>query len=588
MEAKVAGMIKAVADKMSLKFVKGVEIMLQTDKKKYNLKWIYGRTKGTRGYLLLLALSVSIIGVLNISLAFFLKMFTDIALGELEQSLVYTGVVAVSVLVGGGLFIVVSSVIGQYITGRIERETRIELMEVILSRSLIDISKQHTGELLTKLTIDVQAVSGSFVLIVQRLFGNVVMAVMAIAAMFAMNWKMTLIMLVLTPIMMAVMAVLSAPMKKASTIDKENEEVNRSIMQEDLSRIMLIKAYFMQDKVIRKVHSAYAKKLRSGVRVGFFEGMITFSGASISMIMFMVCLGIGAHFVMIGETSFGNLVAIIQLLNFVVMPVADFAGAVSLLSQAVASAERIGEICELPAEKKFMVGKPVMATKLVAENISFSYKEDDSDKVFEGISASFEKGKITAIAGRSGCGKSTLLKLLIGLYEPHDGKITLNHEKGCITDIMPQVAYVPPVDYLFSGTVTENIIMSENRERKSEVREAAAGANILDFIESLPEGFATLIGESGGTVSSGQAQRLAIARAIYKKSPIVVFDEPTANLDVESIEKFQNSVRRIAADKICIIVTHDTNTLDICDKVYLLADGKIREKGTHEVLEGFS
>jgi len=206
--------------------------------------------------------------------------------------------------------------------------------------------------------------------------------------------------------------------------------------------------------------------------------------------------------------------------------------------------------------------------------------------VLEDVNAVFEKGMVTGLVGKSGSGKSTLLKLLIGLYAPAQGSISLKHSSGILSggEIMPQVAYVPPVDYLFSGTVTDNIIMSEDRPRLSDMMAAASGANILDFIESLPEGFDTVIGESGGTVSSGQAQRIAIARAIYKRSPIVVFDEPTANLDADSIEKFQSAVKTLAADKICIIVTHDPSTMTVCDKIYLLEDGFVREKhGDEEI-----
>jgi len=166
-----------------------------------------------------------------------------------------------------------------------------------------------------------------------------------------------------------------------------------------------------------------------------------------------------------------------------------------------------------------------------------------------------------------------LLKLLIGLYEPGGGTVELKHKSGVVIgdEILAQIAYVPPVDYLFSGAVFDNIIMSDDAPRVSEMESAAADANILDFIHSLPEGFGTQITESGGNVSSGQAQRLAIARAIYKRSPVIVFDEPTANLDVVSIEKFQSAVRRLAENgKICIIVTHDVSTIDMCDKVYVI------------------
>jgi subfamily B ATP-binding cassette protein MsbA len=302
--------------------------------------------------------------------------------------------------------------------------------------------------------------------------------------------------------------------------------------------------------------------------------------------MFLVALGVGAYFVMRGDTTFGNLIAIVQLLNYIVMPVAGIAAAIAQIGQAKASAGRIGEIINLPADTGMAESDPVDAMELTAENVRFSYQSEEADTVLENVNAAFAKGLVTGIVGKSGSGKSTLLKLLIGLYAPAQGRVWLKHASGELSgeEIMAQVAYVPPVDYLFSGSVEDNIIMSEEEPRLSNMKEAASGANILDFIESLPEGFDTEIGESGGTVSSGQAQRIAIARAIYKRSPVVVFDEPTANLDADSIEKFQSAIKNLAKDKICIVVTHDASTMTVCDKVYLLEDGRVREKQSDEEL----
>ena len=328
------------------------------------------------------------------------------------------------------------------------------------------------------------------------------------------------------------------------------------------------------------------------MKLGLWEGVAAFSGLLVSMSMFMVALGVGAYFVMQGETTFGNLIAIIQLLNYIVNPVAKFAETISLTSQAVASSERIGSIFTLPADTGITAAQPIGATgdamELVAENISFSYdsKNGGAGPVLNSVSAKFSKGKVTGLVGKSGSGKSTLLKLLIGLYEPNGGKVSLKLGSGCIDGekIMAQVAYVPPADYLFSGTVIDNIIMSESEPRAGELDAAAESANILGFVEALPQGFDTVIGESGGTVSSGQAQRIAIARAIYKESPIIVFDEPTANLDADSIEKFQSAVKALSKDKICIIVTHDASTMTSCDCVYVLDEGSVREKGIDEEL----
>lgn len=555
-------------------------------KDKYGLNWIFKKAKGTRFLLMLYALFVIINTGLTLSMAYFLKIFVDIATGNSDSSLVNTALLALAAMGLVGVITMINAVLTQFITGKTERNLRMEVMDIILSRRLVDISKHHTGELQTKLTADIQTVSECFVTIIRSMVGGLTSALLATAAMFLLNWKMALVMLVLTPVLLVVMGIFTPFMKKASEADKRNDEVNRSIMQENLSRIMLIKAYFMRGKTTAKIKKTYADKLKSGIRLGMWTGLVSFSANLVANAMFMVALGLGAYFILKGETTVGSLIAIVQLLNYIVNPVANFAGALTQVSQATASSGRIGALYELPADVKTAAVPPVAALELTASGVSFSYGEAGTDDILKHVNASFQKGIITGIVGKSGSGKSTLLKLLIGLYSPKDGKVELKHQSGVLSgeEILPQIAYVPPVDYLFSGTVAENIAMTENEPNIDEMKKAAADANIIDFIESLPQGFDTMIGESGGTVSSGQAQRIAIARAIYKKSPVIVFDEPTANLDVESIEKFQSAVKLLSKDKICIMVTHDVSTITVCDKVYVLEDGGVREKREDEEL----
>lgn len=560
------------------------------EKNKYGLNWIYEKTKGCRLQLVIYTILVLCLSAIQILFAYFMKLFIDIATGGMDMPLLRVGLYSIGVIVIGGIVMIINPVLVKWICGKTECNLRAEVMNTIFSCRMIDISKQHTGELLTRLTVDAQAVSMCVTTLIDNMVGGAASALLATIALFFLNWKIAIILLILTPLLMFLMGALTPHIQKASATDKESDETNRSLMQENLSRIMLIKTYFMQRKTIEKVKSTYENKLKSGMKLGLWEGLALFAGSLFGNIMSLVTLGLGAYFVLTGETTVGSLIMIVQLLNYIVTPVTKFSAAIAQISQAVASSGRIGMIYELPAEKETAAAMPINATELVVKDLCFSYVGENEDgeqgDLLKSINMSFPKGAVTGIVGKSGSGKSTLLKLLIGLYTPQMGAVELKHTSGVLSgkEIMPQVAYVPSDDYLFSGNISDNIIMSEQGPQYDELQAAASDANIIEFIQSLPDGFNTLLGESGGTVSSGQAQRIAIARAIYKKARIVVFDEPTANLDVDSIDKFQSAVKKLAKDNICIIVTHDISTITACDKVYVLENGCVREKLSNEDL----
>ncbi|MCM1062761.1 MAG: ABC transporter ATP-binding protein/permease [Eubacterium sp.] len=547
------------------------------ENKKYGLKWLFQKTKKCRLQMIIYAILTLCIPIIQLLFAYFMKLFIDIAVGSSNRSLFDTALCSVAAIIAGGAVTMINSVLAKNIYGTNENNLRTELMNIILSRRMIDISKQHSGELLTRLTADIQTISSCYITIADNIIGGLASALFAVAALLFLNWKIAVILIILTPLMMFLMGVLTPQIQKVSANDKNCDEINRSIMQENLNKIVLIKTYSMQTKITEKMKSTYKNKLKSGMILGVWEGIAMFVGALSGNVMSLVTLGLGSYFVLNGETTVGSLIMIVQLLNYIVTPITKLPAAVAQIGQAYASCERLGEIYKLPSEQINNALSSVNAEKIYMENLSFSYTQKEN--ILNNINLSFLKGT-TGIIGKSGSGKSTLLKLLMGLYTPQNGSVKLKYGSEIISgnDIITQIAYVPPNDYLFSGTVAENIIMSEKNAVQSQMRGAALKANILDFINSMPNGFDTILGENGNTLSSGQAQRIAIARAIYKNSKVFIFDEPTANLDEDSILKFQAAIKKLSEDNICIVVTHDTSIIDICDKVYMLSGGNITEK----------
>lgn len=548
------------------------------ENKKYGLKWIFQKTNKCKLQMIIYAILALCIPIIQLLFAYFMKLFIDIAVSNSDMALIDIALYSIAAIIAGGIVMMINSVLAKNIYGTNENNLRTELMEIIMSRRMIDISKQHSGELLTRLTADVQSISMCYITIAENIIGGLASSLFAALTLFFLNWKIAVILIVLTPLMMFFMGALTPQIQKANAADKKYDEINRTVMQENFNKIMLIKTYSMQTKIIEKMKAAYKNKLKSGMILGAWEGFAAFVGTLSGNVMSLVTLGLGSYFVLTGETTVGSLIMIVQLLNYIVTPLAKFPAAVAQIGQAAASSARLGEIYELPQEQINNSLKNVNAETLCAENLSFEYTQDNN--ILNNVNLSFSKGLVTGIIGKSGSGKSTLLKLLMGLYTPQNGTVKLKYDLETLSgnDIITQVAYVPPNDYLFSGTVAENIIMAEENAVQNQIRDAASKANILDFINSMSDGFDTVLGEDGSTVSSGQAQRIAIARAIYKQSKIFIFDEPTANLDEDSTAKFQSSVKKLAEDNICIIVTHDTSTIDICDKVYVLSDGIITKK----------
>ena len=303
------------------------------EKKKYGLKWIFQKTKKCRLQMIIYALLALCIPIIQLLFAYFMKLFIDVAVGSSDRSLLNIALCSIAAIIAGGAVMMINSVLAKNIYGTNENNLRTELMNIIMSRCMIDISKQHSGELLTRLTADIQTISSCYITIAENIIGGLASALFAVAALFFLNWKIAVILIILTPLMMSLMGALTPQIQKVSAADKNCEEINRSIMQENLNKIVLIKTYSIQTKITEKMKAAYKNKLKSGMILGAWEGIAMFVGTLSGNVMSLVTLGLGSYFVLKGETTVGSLIMIVQLLNYIITPLTKFPAAIAQIGR---------------------------------------------------------------------------------------------------------------------------------------------------------------------------------------------------------------------------------------------------------------
>lgn len=549
-------------------------------KEKYGFAWIMKNTKGSRMLIFCLSLTGLFMALSAIGITNMIKQYMDYSVNENPgKTLTEITMYAVLVILLYGLTIVLSSVLESIIYNRQVKTYRSTILKAIFEKKLRSIQGIHSGELLTHLTLDVDSLSG----VPSKLFGelleHIFLAGFAVTYLFILNWKLAIILLLVSPLLMIVLNILAPKIEIAKKADLENEETNRTYLQDTLGQLLLFKIYRMFSFVSKRTDFLYIKKAKSNIKLGYLNGLMGFTGNLMGFGLLLIAMGVGAYFVSIGETTVGSLVAMIQLTNYIMAPLSGISNYVSMISHAKASAKRLGGIIDLPQEKAIDLSLQAKSRVKAIElkNMGFSYSADKV--VFDDVQVLFERNKLLGIIGESGIGKSTLLKLITGLYEPTVGAVSVQLEDGASLsgiDILSEIAYVPSNNFVFSGSVSENICMSHPIDQQ-QLEAVAKKANIFDFIQSLPHKFESIIDESGKNISSGQAQRIAIARALYSQAQIILFDEPTANLDAESARLFHQSIRDIAGEKLCIIVTHNKETSKICDEVYGIKNQSVQK-----------
>ncbi|WP_234736165.1 peptidase domain-containing ABC transporter [Tellurirhabdus bombi] len=424
--------------------------------------------------------------------------------------------------------------------------------------------------------------------IAMALIVNVLIVFFSFGLMFTYYWKLAVILLLVVPLYAGVYWLFNQFNKQYQRKLMENYADLEAQLVESLNAMPTIKRFGLEHYASQKTETRFVRLLKTIFQTG--TGGIYAGNASefITRLFTIILLWVGAGFVLQNELTPGELLSFYALIGYFTGPASSLIGANKSIQEALIAADRLFEIMDLERdsnENKVQL-EPRMVGDIRFQDVTFRY--GTRAPVFENLTLTMPKGKITAIVGESGSGKSTLLSLMQGLYPLQSGSIHIGEYdlKHLHADSLRRVVSVVPqkID-LFSGNIIENIAIGEAEPEMERILAICQQLGITDFIEKMPDGFKTQLGENGATLSGGQRQRLAIARAIYRNPEILVLDEATSALDSTSEQFVQRTIQQLRKEgKTILIIAHRLSTVRKADKIVVLEQGRLVEEGKHTEL----
>jgi len=420
---------------------------------------------------------------------------------------------------------------------------------------------------------------------------DALMVFVYIGLMLYYNWQLTLLVLALIP-PLVILTVLASPFlrKLSREIFKEDAGQN-SLLVEMMEGVATIKAAASEQEVRWRWEDRLTGMLNARFKGQKLGNGLQSTGGLINTLGSTALLWYGATLVIEDQLTIGQFVAFNMLIGKVISPILMLVSLWDELQEILVSVERLNDVFSTQPEEspqQPMLVLPQLKGDVRFEKLSFRYSDEENDKyILQNISFEVQPGQTIAIVGRSGSGKSTLIKLLQGFYHPTIGRISIDGHDTCHVSpqsLRSQLGVVPQESFLFSGTILENITLYRPNYTMEQVVEVAKLAEAHPFIQALPLGYNTKVGERGSNLSGGQRQRIAIARALLGSPNILILDEATSSLDTESERRFQQNLAQISRDRTTFIIAHRLSTVRNADGILVLDKGILVEHGTHQEL----
>lgn len=448
--------------------------------------------------------------------------------------------------------------------------------------------RRKTGVIMSNLTNDVAALQSAIVDNLVSFITEGVTLIGSLVSMLYLDWKLTLVTLVIVPVVLGIINIFGKRLRIAGHDVQGRIADITSLLQETISGARVVRSFAREGDEVQRFERENQRNFRAVMRAtkltSLLSPLVEFSAA----IAVTIILWYGGYSVVTGAITAGSLIAFLIYAINLSNPVKRLSQVYGNIQKAMAAGDRVFAILDTKpevVEKTNAIVLPEVDGRVRFDHVSFSY--DGEKKALDDFSLDVPAGRVVAIVGPSGAGKTTIANLLPRFYDATEGAITVDGidvRDVTFQSLREQIGVVPQETMLFNATIKDNILYGRLDGTDEEVYAAAKAANALEFIERLPEGMDTLVGERGSSLSGGQRQRIAIARAILKNPKILILDEATSALDTESEKLVQEALERLMQGRTAFVIAHRLSTIKNADQIVVLREGKLVESGTHDEL----
>lgn len=486
----------------------------------------------------------------------------------------------------------VSTYVEKYLSTTVAKRVGYELRHLLYHHvqrlSLSFYEHRQTGDMVVRLTSDIDAAEDFISSAVLGIALNTLTLAGMLAVMFYLDWRFSLIGLSVAPLLFVVVYRLTRRIKTATRAVKKKESELASVVQESIASARVVKAFAQEEFEEGRLDRESQQTVDLGLRARSVKARLPPLVDILVATGTCLVLWYGVRLVLTDRLTAGGLLVFVLYLGKMYKPMKDLSKMADTLSKAAVGFERIGEILAIERQIRDLPGAvpaPPFAGAIEFDHVRFGYLPDRP--VLSDVSLRIEPGQRAALVGPTGSGKSTLIGLLPRLYDVLGGQIRIDGRdirSYTLASLRSQISFVLQDPVLFRASIAQNIAYGRPGATRDQIVHAAILANADEFIRRMPDGYDTVIGERGETLSGGQRQRIAIARAIVRDAPILLLDEPSASLDPESEQLIFQGLSRLLEGKTSITIAHRLATVRNADVIFVLNDGIISERGTHQQL----